>query len=118
MAGNERVVCSSADLRNGGDGVRFTITTQSGIADAFAIRFEGVVHAFLNRCAHVAMELDWNRGKFFDRDATLLICSTHGALYDPKSGACRGGPCRGKGLTPVPIIERDGVVLTKDENNE
>jgi nitrite reductase/ring-hydroxylating ferredoxin subunit len=114
MAGNERVVCPSADLRDGGDGVRFTVTTQEGVAEAFAIRFGGVVHAYLNRCGHISMELDWNPGKFFDRDETQLICSTHGALYDPASGACRGGPCRGKGLTPVPIFERDGAVLIKE----
>ena len=26
---------------------------------AFAMRFEGRAHAYLNRCAHVAMEMDW-----------------------------------------------------------
>ncbi|MSQ21025.1 MAG: Rieske (2Fe-2S) protein, partial [Betaproteobacteria bacterium] len=40
----------------------------------------------------------------------LLICSTHGALYDPATGACRGGPCRGNGLIPVPVVERDGTI--------
>ncbi len=118
MARHERVVCQSADLRDGGDGVRFTIATPSGVADAFAIRFGGVVYAYLNRCAHVPMELDWNPGKFFDRDEALLICSTHGALHDPISGACRGGPCRGNGLTPVPVFERDGVIHTQRQADE
>ena len=30
---------------------------------------------------------------------------THGALYAPDSGACRGGPCRGAGLTRLPVFE-------------
>jgi nitrite reductase/ring-hydroxylating ferredoxin subunit len=41
----------------------------------------------------------------------VLICSTHGALYDPATGDCRGGPCRGAGLEPVAVEEIDGQVV-------
>jgi nitrite reductase/ring-hydroxylating ferredoxin subunit len=117
MVGDERVICASSALQDGGDGVRFTIRARDGQSEAFAIRFRGRVHAYLNRCGHVRMELDWNPGKFFDAEETHLICSTHGAIYDAASGACRGGPCRGNGLIPVPIIERDGLILIKENND-
>ncbi|MFN0304687.1 MAG: Rieske (2Fe-2S) protein [Burkholderiales bacterium] len=117
MAGDERVICASSALQDGGDGVRFTIPSGGGRSEAFAIRFRGSVHAYLNRCGHVPMELDWNSGKFFDAEETQLICSTHGAIYDAASGACRGGPCRGNGLIRVPIIERDGLILIKENND-
>ena len=68
--------------------------------------------AYLNRCAHVAMELDWQPGMFFDFDAEYLLCSTHGAFYDPITGACRGGACTGYGgLRALTVVEQDGRVL-------
>jgi nitrite reductase/ring-hydroxylating ferredoxin subunit len=114
MAGRERVICASAALDEGGDGVRFEIERTGATASGFAIRFAGVVHAYLNRCAHVGVELDWEPGKFFDSERLLLICSSHGALYDPSTGACLGGPCGGGGLEKLAIEERDGEVLLKE----
>ena len=112
MAGGERlVVCASATLAEGGDGVRFEVRRGGETAPAFAVRYEGRVYAYVNRCAHVGVELDWQAGRFFDADGIVLICSTHGALYDPATGECRGGPCRGAGLEPVPVEEIDGLVV-------
>ena len=114
MARRQRVVvCRSDALVDRGDGVRFEVEQAGTPHPAFAIRFDGRVHAYRNRCAHVAVELDWQPGRFFDADGIVLICSTHGALYDPATGACRGGPCRGAGLEPVPIEEIDGLVVLK-----
>jgi nitrite reductase/ring-hydroxylating ferredoxin subunit len=107
------VVCRSEALVDGGDGVRFEMGGDSTSHPAFAIRFAGRVHAYRNRCAHVGVELDWQPGRFFDADGIVLICSTHGALYDPATGDCRGGPCRGAGLEPVPVEEIDGLVVLK-----
>jgi nitrite reductase/ring-hydroxylating ferredoxin subunit len=108
------VVCASDALADGGDGVRFEVRRGGQVHAAFAIRFDGRVHAYLNRCAHVSVELDWQPGRFFDADGIVLICSTHGALYDPSTGACLGGPCRGGGLEPVAVAEADGLVVLKD----
>ena len=115
MAGGERiVVCASAALTDGGDGVRFEIGRGGARAPAFAIRYAGRVYAYVNRCAHVGVELDWQAGRFFDADGMVLLCSTHGAVYDPTSGACLGGPCRGGGLAPVAIEEVGGAVVLKE----
>ena len=106
-------ICASGDLADGGDGVRFDVEVNGGTVPAFAIRHGGRVHAYLNRCAHIAMELDWMAGKFFDGDGEYLICSTHGALYAPESGACRGGPCRGAALSKLSVFEADGKVYLR-----
>ena len=114
-ADGARLLCAGSDLVDGGDGIRFEIEREGETVPAFAVRHGGRVFAYLNRCAHIAMELDWNPGKFFDTEGEYLICSTHGALYAPDSGACRGGPCRGAGLTRLPMFETDGkVYLSKD----
>jgi nitrite reductase/ring-hydroxylating ferredoxin subunit len=116
MAGSERVIiCASTALEDGGAGVRFEVERGGRREQAFAIRFRGRVHAYMNRCAHVPVELDWQPGQFFDSDKTLLICSTHGAVYDPASGACAGGPCpRRSGLEPVAVEERGGHIVLID----
>ena len=110
-----RPICVSSDLADGGDGVRFELEHKGETFPAFAIRHGGRAYAYVNRCAHIAMELDWNPGKFFDTEGEYLICSTHGALYAPDSGACRGGPCRGAGLIRLQVFESDGrVYIRKD----
>jgi len=105
-----RLICASGELAEAGDGVRFELEWEGETAPAFAIRHGGRVHAYVNRCAHIAMELDWKQGKFFDTDGEYLICSTHGALYAPESGACRGGPCRGAKLVDLNVFEAGGSV--------
>lgn len=100
---------SAAVLRDGGRGIRFAVRVAAGDATAFAVRHSGQVHAFLNRCAHVAMELDWVAGDLFDADGRWLVCAAHGALYEPASGRCAGGPCSGRGgLLALQVVERDG----------
>ncbi|MDH4173459.1 MAG: Rieske 2Fe-2S domain-containing protein [Betaproteobacteria bacterium] len=110
MADGERLICASAALRDAGDGVRFEIEYFGERAPAFAVRHQGRVHAYLNRCAHVAMELDWREGQFFDLEGRDLICSTHGAVYAAATGACRGGPCGGAPLVRLQVEERDGRI--------
>jgi nitrite reductase/ring-hydroxylating ferredoxin subunit len=104
-------LCSSAALVDGGRGVRFSVLFRGEKASAFAIRHRGIAYAYLNRCAHLAMELDWQPGDFFEPDAEFLICATHGALYDPPTGACRGGACAGHGgLRRIALSEVAGAV--------
>ncbi|MEO6973220.1 MAG: Rieske 2Fe-2S domain-containing protein [Rhodoferax sp.] len=109
-------LCNSRDLPEGGEAVPFDVVFCGQTCRAFAIRFEGCAHAYLNRCAHVAMELDYQPNRFFDDTGQWLICATHGAVYRPDTGACGGGPCRG-GLVKIALSERDGVVHWHTEHN-
>ncbi len=110
MATDERMICSADALVDGGPGVRFTVAQFGQDEAAFVVRFRGRVFAYLNRCAHVPIELDWQHNEFFDISKLYLICSTHGALYAPETGRCQGGRCNGKGLIPLAVEEREGVV--------
>lgn len=102
-------LCNSTDLVDSGLAVPFDVVYGGQTCRAFAIRYAGQAHAYLNRCTHVAMELDYLPNHFFDLTGHWLICATHGALYAPETGACRGGPCRG-GLVKIALSEHDGVV--------
>jgi len=110
VAKTERLICPSVQLLDAGKGVRFEVEYFGELGPAFAVRYRGRVHGYLNRCAHVAMELDWQEGVFFDSDGRDLICSTHGATYDTATGRCVGGPCNGTPLVKLRIEERDGMV--------
>lgn len=110
MAAAERLICPSGALGESGRGVRFEVEYFGQPAPAFVVRKDGVVHGYLNRCAHVAMELDWQEGVFFDSFGHDLICSTHGAIYDARSGRCLGGPCNRTPLVKLRCEEREGGV--------
>ena len=103
-------LCNSTDLVEGGRAVSFDLQYGGQTCRAFAIRFEGRVHAYLNRCTHVAMELDWQPDRFFDDTGRWLLCASHGAAYRPDTGDCAGGPCRG-GLIRVELSEVRGMVF-------
>lgn len=105
-----QAICESRRLRERGEGVRFSIELGGRRLPAFAVRYGGRVYAFINRCAHQGVELDWVEGRFFDADGGLLICATHGALYHPDSGACAGGPCGGGGLSVLAVEEEGDTV--------
>lgn len=118
-------ICLSAIVEDLGDGFRFMVRSSdiaSKVADidhrvdatlpAFVIRHDGQVHAYLNRCAHVAMELDWQPGQFFTQDKTAIICASHDAQYLPETGECISGPCpQGAMLTKLNVQEKDGQIF-------
>jgi nitrite reductase/ring-hydroxylating ferredoxin subunit len=110
MADGARLICAAADLREAGTGVRFEVEYFGEPAPAFAVRYKGRVYGYLNRCAHIATELDWRPGEFFDSQGRDLICSTHGAVYAADSGRCLGGPCGGAPLVALRLEERGGQV--------
>lgn len=110
MAADERLICASCALTDGGPGFRFTVKQYGRDEPAFVVRFGGRVFAYFNRCGHVPVQLDWQHNEFFDHSKLYLICATHGALYAPETGRCLGGRCHGKGLIPLPVTERDGAV--------
>mgnify|MGYP001193088653 CR=1 FL=1 len=73
-------------------------------------RWEGEIRAFRNVCPHVGTPLDLVPGRVFTTDGRHLICATHGALFDPATGLCTAGPCRGRSLKAVPIRRAGGQV--------
>lgn len=104
-------ICASASLADGGKGVRFPVTAGGEDRTGFVIRYGNKIYGYLNRCAHVPIELDWNEGDFFESSGTYLMCSTHGALYVPESGRCAGGPCRGGSLRPIAVFEKGDQIF-------
>jgi len=103
-------LCASAELEESGLGHVFDVLLWGSRARAFALRFEGRVVAYMNRCAHVPTEMDWQPGQFLDLDRRFILCQVHGAVYEPTTGRCIAGPCGGARLMSIDVIERDGQV--------
>ncbi len=76
----------------------------------FAVKRNGQLYLYLNRCPHLGIELNWQEDRFLDPDNTLIQCATHGALFIIDTGECISGPCLGQSLTPVPFTVEAGQV--------
>jgi nitrite reductase/ring-hydroxylating ferredoxin subunit len=109
-------ICDSDSLDEGGKGVRFPVTVGDDDLTAFVVRYGLEPRAYLNRCAHLPMELDWTQGEFFESSGLYLMCATHGALYEPDTGHCAGGPCRGGRLHAINVIERDKKIFWEPDD--
>lgn len=119
MAVRKRLICAADAVPEQGTGVRFEVERTGITQQAFVVRFDGKPRAYLNQCGHIAVELDWQLGEFFDLTRLYLICSTHGAMYDPANGRCISGRCAGRGLVPLNVDEHDGnIYLIEAEQHD
>jgi len=103
-------LCAGAELAESGKALVFDVLQYRQPVRAFALRFQGRVVAYLNRCVHVPTEMDWQPGEFLDSSKRFILCSTHGAAYEPGNGRCIGGPCGRGQLTAIEVRETDGQV--------
>lgn len=96
-----------------GGSVKFRLRWRGGPVEGFVVNVEGRFHAYVNRCAHAGTPLDWWPNEFFTEDGRLLVCATHGALFEPGTGRCAGGPCGGGALWSLAVaVHGDRVVVT------
>jgi nitrite reductase/ring-hydroxylating ferredoxin subunit len=109
----ERVICRLADVENPGTRA-FTIGGGDWPLRGFLVRSGGVVRAYLNRCPHAGHPLDLIPGRFLTADGSLILCSSHGALFEKATGFCVAGPCAGRALVPVDVQVQAGIVLLAD----
>ena len=110
---SEWILAGNADaIPDPDEGIRVAMPVPgaSNTEPAFVVRHHGKFVAYLNRCGHVPVELDWPEGRFFDSESVFIVCATHGATYSPQTGACLAGPCAGKGLVRLEVREVDGQV--------
>ena len=103
-------LCAGEELEEGGRAFVFDVLAWGQPARAFVLRVDSQVVGYLNRCVHVPTEMDWQEGQFLDGDKRFIVCSIHGATYDPADGRCVGGPCGRGRLTALSVREEAGEV--------
>lgn len=62
----------------------------------------GIV-GYINSCPHARVPLNLIGDQFLDHSGRFLQCSTHGARFDPGTGLCISGPCKGERLLPIKL---------------
>lgn len=105
------VAFKSEELQDESTGLRFALPALGEFTSGFVVRFHGRPYAYVNKCAHVPVELDWNPGEFFTSEKDYLICATHGAHYQPDTGFCVMGPCKGKRLKAIDVVEQNQQII-------
>jgi nitrite reductase/ring-hydroxylating ferredoxin subunit len=103
------------DLRRG-QSVKFRFRREGIQRDGFAALYQGEIIVYENLCRHIPISIDYGDNRFFTGDGQHIICQTHGAMYDPKTGLCVRGPCEGASLFKIPFQLRDGQIWIETEN--
>jgi nitrite reductase/ring-hydroxylating ferredoxin subunit len=76
----------------------------------FVVRSEGRVFAYQNVCPHRGHALNWKPDSFLAPDGSVIICASHGAIFEVATGICIGGPCPGRRLRPLEASIIDGRI--------
>jgi nitrite reductase/ring-hydroxylating ferredoxin subunit len=106
----ERVICRLEDLQP--EGARaFTIGDGDWPLRGFLVRSAQGVHGYVNRCPHAGHPLNLLPGRFLSPDGSLILCASHGALFEKATGFCVAGPCAGRTLTPLALEVHSGLVM-------
>lgn len=107
--GDSIVVARIGELASG-QTKKFFLTIEGREEECFVVNHNGEHYAYVNRCCHVPMTMDWVDNQFMTEDNQFIQCATHGACYLPDTGECVGGPPFGEFLTRVPLaIDGDEV---------
>ena len=96
-----------------GKSKKFTLRRGQRDLEALLVNFEGRHFAYINRCPHTGITLDWINNQFFSSDNRYLMCATHGAVFEPPTGECIWGPCLGLSLQSVPVEIEEGRIYAR-----
>jgi nitrite reductase/ring-hydroxylating ferredoxin subunit len=109
-----RVICAFAELPDSGSRA-FSLGGGEWPLRGFVVRRGGQVFGYVNHCPHAGHPLNWKPDQFLSPDRGVILCASHGAMYDVGSGECIAGPCAGRGLKPLPLRLEAGLVLLSEE---
>jgi nitrite reductase/ring-hydroxylating ferredoxin subunit len=107
-----KLVASVGEIEHG-KSKKFTLRRGQRDLEGLLVNFQGSHFAYLNRCPHTGITLDWVNNQFFSSDQRYLMCATHGAVFEPPTGECIWGPCVGLSLQSVPIEIEEGRIYAR-----
>jgi nitrite reductase/ring-hydroxylating ferredoxin subunit len=108
--GRRKLVARIGEIDQGAT-KKFHLKCGGSTVEAMLVSYEGNLYAYVNRCRHISLTMDWVDNHFFTEDKRYLICANHGATYEPTSGECVWGPCFGAFLKPVPLEIDQGKIF-------
>ena len=100
---------------------KFALSNGKYSVEGMLLNYQGTLHAYVNRCPHIGISLDWVDNQFFTIDGRYLMCANHGATFEPATGECIWGPCVGAALQHVPLeMEGEKIFIqypNRDDQN-
>jgi len=108
-----RKLVGSVDEIEHGTSKKFKLRRGQRELEGMLVNFQGNLFAYINRCPHTGITLDWVNNQFFSSDKRYVMCATHGAVFEPGTGECIWGPCVGLSLQSVPIEIDGGQVYAR-----
>jgi nitrite reductase/ring-hydroxylating ferredoxin subunit len=105
-----RVLCSLNELRPTGCR-EFRLGSGEWPLRGFLVRAGADVHAYVNRCAHQSLPLNYLPDRFLTHDGSMILCTAHGAIFEKTTGYCVSGPCAGRSLVRVAVRVIDDIVM-------
>lgn len=79
----------------------------------FAVKKHGKIYVYKNSCPHLGIQLEWQDDEFLDIDASMIQCSSHGALFKIENGECVLGPCQGQSLIKIDFTLEQGMITVQ-----
>jgi nitrite reductase/ring-hydroxylating ferredoxin subunit len=96
---NAKPLCRLPDIADGGA----LVVDDVGEKAVVVVRRGEKVWAYVNRCPHFSVPLDFEPGVVSCYRSQVLMCAHHSALFRFDDGVCIDGPCEGAALEPVTI---------------
>lgn len=103
----DHVLCSLSDL----DATGAKGPIRVGDTTIFVVRQDGQIRAWVDSCPHAFAPLEMEPDRFFDLTGSYVLCTLHGAHFEPTTGHCVMGPCKGRKLTAYPIRIHNGKII-------
>ncbi len=90
----------------------FSFRKDDFLFHGFVVRGAGRLRGFIDRCPHAGLPLAMIPDRYLTREADLILCSAHGAMFRIEDGLCLGGPCAGRSLEVWAVGVVAGEVIT------
>jgi len=111
LSSEGRVLCRLVEIEDG-QAKGFTFGEGADTREIFVVREGDSVFGYVNSCPHLGTPLNWQGDRFISDDSGLIICATHGALFEVGDGACIAGPCAGQSLEAAAVtLDAQGQVV-------
>lgn len=108
-----RVLCRLDEIADGGS-KGFAVGGGEWPLRGLLVRIRDAVHGYVNYCPHAGHPLNFMPDRFLTPDGRLILCLSHGAMFEKATGYCVAGPCAGESLRRVPVKVTDGYVILDD----
>ncbi len=108
-----KLIARVGDLAHG-QSKKFILRQSGREFEALLINCQGNFFAYVNRCPHLGLTLDWVDNQFFSVDKRYVMCANHGAVFEPATGECVWGPCVGTALEQLTLSIRGDKIFLID----